>query len=74
MKLNNEQINRLQRAFDLTRQAQNEISSANLGSGTHGTPGSGDITSGLATVVTSIKNVLEQNGQKPAEISTGAGR
>jgi len=67
MKLNNDQINRLQRALDLIRQAQNEISSANLGSAT-------DITSGLSTIVASIKNVLEQNGQKPAEISTGAGR
>ncbi|MGD1094354.1 MAG: hypothetical protein ABSB35_20490 [Bryobacteraceae bacterium] len=74
MKLNNDQINRLQRALDLTRQAQNEISSANLGSATVETSGSSEITSGLSTIVASIKNVLEQNGQKPAEISTGAGR
>ncbi len=66
MNLNNDQINRLQRALDLTRQAQNEISSANLGS-------PNDID-GLPTVVASIKNILEQNGQKPAEISTSAGR
>jgi hypothetical protein len=68
MKLNNDQINRLQRALDLTRQAQNEISSANLGSATI------DNTSGLATIIASLKNVLEENGQKPAQISTSAGR
>jgi hypothetical protein len=74
MKLNNDQINRLQRAFDLTRQAQNEISSANLGLATSGTTSASDITGGLSTVIASIKNILEQNGQKPAEISTSAGR
>jgi len=72
MKLNNDQITRLQRALDLTRQAQNEISGANLESSVRS--GTGDIVNEVSTAVTSLKRILEQNGQKPAEISTGVGR
>lgn len=60
MRLNNDQITRVQRALDLTRQAQNELAGAG-------------IASEVSTVVICLKNILEQNGQKPAAVSTSAG-
>lgn len=67
MNLNSDQIARLQRGFELARQAQNEVSSANLPSSA--TLNTTNITSSLSTAVDGLKNILDQNSQQ-----TGTGR
>jgi len=69
MNLNSDQINRLQRGLDLARQAQTEVSSANLSSSS--ISNSSDIISGLSTVVSGLKTILDQNTQTTGR---GAGR
>ncbi len=72
MKLNPDQITRLQRAFDLTRQAQTEIIGANLSADVQSH--TGNIIGDLSTAVSSLQNILQQNGQKITQAATGTGR
>jgi hypothetical protein len=68
MSLNSDQITRLQRGLELARQAQNEISNANLSS--TASSSSSDISSGLLSAISGLKSVLDQNSQQS---STGRG-
>lgn len=68
MNLNSDQIARLQRGYELARQAQTEVSSANLPSSF--TSNTTNITNGLSTAANGLKNILDENSQ---QTSTGRG-
>ena len=72
MNLNSDQITRLQRGFELAREAVNEISGARLTSSA--VSNVNQIIGGLTTARDLLKTVLEQNGQLPASERAGAGR